>query len=407
MVEALARGMGELRHEPTQKRVRALVGDTVAVDSTRALLVYEPRRVVPSYAVPASDVRGRTGGGGGRGRGFRGRGLAARQPGRPAHPRPVDPLPVHTTDGQPQTLRIDGQDRERVAFRPADPDLAEYVILDFDGFDAWYDEDEQVVAHPRDPFHAMEILRTSRVVRVEVDGRLLAESRGPGCCSRARSSPSAPTCRARTCAWSCSRARRESQCAYKGRARYWSVDGHADIAWTYEEPLRGGRASPASSPSSTSASTFSWTASAWSARSPGPDRLRDRLRADGAASAMCCAPASGVARSIASSTSRTCSADWPGGPPAAPRPGSRRDRTRRVRAPGASESSRVGGMTGGSSRHGICRPWQPIHRRVVATLDEHGPVVVVRVPAVPACPPSRRPRCGAGSCPIRRSCRAR
>ena len=204
MVEALARGMGELRHEPTQKRVRAMVGDTVAVDSTRALLVYEPRRVVPSYAVPAGDVRGQLLDAKAAGADSEGVGLRLGSLDGQLILDPSIPFSVHTTDGQAQTLRIDGQDREHVAFRPADPDLAEYVILDFDGFDAWYDEDEQVVAHPRDPFHAMEILRTSRVVRVELF-------------------PSA----------------RESQCAYKGRARYWSVDGHADIAWTYEEPLRG------------------------------------------------------------------------------------------------------------------------------------------------------------------------
>ena len=51
-------GFGLLRHEPTAKRIRAeLAGETV-VDSTRAVLVWEPRRVVPSYAVPAEDVRG-------------------------------------------------------------------------------------------------------------------------------------------------------------------------------------------------------------------------------------------------------------------------------------------------------------------------------------------------------------
>ena len=42
----------DLRHEPVEKRVRA---DDV-VDSTRAVLVWEPRRVTPLYAVPAADI---------------------------------------------------------------------------------------------------------------------------------------------------------------------------------------------------------------------------------------------------------------------------------------------------------------------------------------------------------------
>jgi uncharacterized protein (DUF427 family) len=239
MVEALARGLDCLRHEPTQKRVRALVGDTVAVDSTRALLVYEPKRVVPSYAVPATDIRGElidadAAPAATEGAGLRLGSLDGRQ-----ILDPSIPFTVHTTDGRAQTLRIDGHEREQVAFRPADPDLAGYVVLDFDGFDAWYDEDEPVIAHPRDPFHAMEILPTSRVVRVEVDGDVLAESRRarllfegtllpvrayiPRADVRAELRPSA----------------RKSQCAYKGNARYWSVEGHEDIAWTYEEPLRG------------------------------------------------------------------------------------------------------------------------------------------------------------------------
>src|SRR5882724_8295524 len=53
----LAGGFGELRYEPTGKRIRAVLGDATAVDSTRAALVWEPRRVVPSYTVPAGDIR--------------------------------------------------------------------------------------------------------------------------------------------------------------------------------------------------------------------------------------------------------------------------------------------------------------------------------------------------------------
>src|SRR5215831_7215562 len=56
--ELMASGFGELRHEPTAKRIQAVLGGETVVDSTRAVLVWEPRRIVPSYAVPAGDVRG-------------------------------------------------------------------------------------------------------------------------------------------------------------------------------------------------------------------------------------------------------------------------------------------------------------------------------------------------------------
>jgi len=54
----LASNFGQLRYEPTAKRIRARLGDRTVVDTTGAALVWEPRRVVPSYAVPRSDLDG-------------------------------------------------------------------------------------------------------------------------------------------------------------------------------------------------------------------------------------------------------------------------------------------------------------------------------------------------------------
>jgi hypothetical protein len=56
---------------------------------------------------------------------------------------------------------------------------AEYVIVDFDAFDEWFEEDERNLGHPRDPFHRIEIVHSSRSVRVERDGELLAASARP------------------------------------------------------------------------------------------------------------------------------------------------------------------------------------------------------------------------------------
>ena len=47
---------GELRHEPLPRRLRAVRDGTTVVDSTRAVLVWEPRRILPCYAVPAADI---------------------------------------------------------------------------------------------------------------------------------------------------------------------------------------------------------------------------------------------------------------------------------------------------------------------------------------------------------------
>src|SRR3954467_11850607 len=150
--ELLRARRDELRHEPIDKRIRATRGDRTVVDSTRALLVWEPKRVVPSYAVPAEDVDGVL--------------VAAdadaapaveapQLAGRPVYD-PSVPFAVHTAAGE--AVAIEGA----AGFRLADPELDGYVVLDFRGFDAWYEEDERNFGHPRDPFHRIDIVHGSR-----------------------------------------------------------------------------------------------------------------------------------------------------------------------------------------------------------------------------------------------------
>ena len=50
--------LGKLRHEPSEKRIRASLDGQTVIDTTRALLVWEPKRVVPTYAVPVDDIAG-------------------------------------------------------------------------------------------------------------------------------------------------------------------------------------------------------------------------------------------------------------------------------------------------------------------------------------------------------------
>jgi uncharacterized protein (DUF427 family) len=233
MRDLLMGQLGALRHEPTDKRIRATLGDATVVDSTRALLVWEPKRIVPSYAVPIDDVTAE---------------LAAAAPapdsGEPGGSmlgeRPVldpsIPFAVHTTAGEPLTVRAAGGS-QAPAFRPADPALHDYVILDFGAFDRWLEEDEPNVGHPRDPFHRIDIVHSSRQVRVESGGQVLAESSRPYLLFEpplpARSYLPAEDVRTDLLEPSDT----VTFCAYKGRATYWSHDG-VDVCWTYREPLR-------------------------------------------------------------------------------------------------------------------------------------------------------------------------
>jgi uncharacterized protein (DUF427 family) len=152
---------------------------------------------------------------------------------------PSIPFEVHTADGEAVEVRSPDGSSGGAGFRPRDPDLAEHVVLDFAAFD-WYEEDEPVVSHPRDPFHRIDVLRSSRQVRLELDGHVLAESDRarwlfettlpvrfylPREDVRVELQPS-PT---------------RTWCAYKGEASYWSpVLGRAlvpDLGWTYQAPL--------------------------------------------------------------------------------------------------------------------------------------------------------------------------
>ena len=232
------REFGELRYEPIDKRIRATLGGREVIDSTRAMLVWEPKRVVPSYAVPVEDVDGELIAAGTRADADADPdGIVVPQlAGRPVYD-PSVPFAVHTAEGQPLDLRADAGVREGVAFRPADETLSKYVIVDFGAFDAWYEEDELNVAHPRDPFHRIDIVHSSRHVRIERDGAVLAESTSPymlfepplpvryylpaSDVSLDLLTPSAT----------------RTYCAYKGQAAYWSIDGE-DIAWSYREPMR-------------------------------------------------------------------------------------------------------------------------------------------------------------------------
>src|SRR5690242_14556824 len=129
--ELLASGFGQLRHEPTAKRIQAVLGGETAVDSTRAVLVWEPRRIVPSYAVPAGDIRGELAPAAAAAGGMEDSG--ARMPTLSSRPvlTPADPFAAHTAEGQVVDVRAFGQDRPGAGFRLADPALAGYIILDF------------------------------------------------------------------------------------------------------------------------------------------------------------------------------------------------------------------------------------------------------------------------------------
>jgi uncharacterized protein (DUF427 family) len=222
--DLLARARGELRHVPIEWRVRANLGTEAIVDSTRAILVWEPRRVVPSYAVPVEDVRAEL------------RVAPATNGEAAGLLHPGIPFSVHTAAGEPVSI----EDRVGAGFRLADEDLAGYVVLDFAAFDDWYEEDERIAGHPRAPFHSVDVRQSARPVRIEIDGDVVAET------TRARllcetSLPMRFYVPREDVRLELRPGSRRTYCPYKGHASYWSVDvggrPREDLAWSYEQPL--------------------------------------------------------------------------------------------------------------------------------------------------------------------------
>jgi uncharacterized protein (DUF427 family) len=236
--QLLGRALEDLRVQPVEKWVRASHGDRTVIDTRRARLVWEPRRVVPSYAVPESDIAGEL---------VPAEGAAGDE--RPVSVGelrrvldPSSPFTAHTTGGTSLTIRTTDADLGAAAFRAEDPDLAGYVILDWRAFTQWFEEDEPVISHPHDPFHRIDCLASSRRVLVEHEGVTLADSTRatllfetslpirfylpPEDVAMDLLVPTAT----------------HTVCAYKGQASYWSAHvGDAllpDIAWSYPEPLQ-------------------------------------------------------------------------------------------------------------------------------------------------------------------------
>jgi uncharacterized protein (DUF427 family) len=236
MSTVLGAAMSELRVQPVEWRVRARHGDTTVVDTTAARLVWEPRRVVSSYAVLVTDVAAR---------------LVPRTDGRHVRPdvnalppvlSPRNPFAVHSGAGTAADLELGEAVLPAAAYVLDDPDLDGYVVLDWEAFDTWFEEDQEAVGHPREPHHRIRCLPSSRHVVVEIEGDVLADTQRPTLLVETNLPPRwyLPREDVRMDRLTASGTR--TTCAYKGHASYWSttVDGTAfdDIAWSYEEPRR-------------------------------------------------------------------------------------------------------------------------------------------------------------------------
>ena len=227
--------LAELRYEPTLKRVRGDIGGATIVDTRRALLVWEPKRITPIFAVPEEDLRAELSPADPRSAGGVEYPVAIMLDGPPV----LDPrtsFSRHTTAGTPLTITAGGTPLPNAAFRPEDEALAGYVLLDFDALD-WSEDDEPIIGHPRDPFHRIDIRRSSTHIAVQLEGAVLAETSRAELLYETMLPPRIyiPSEDIRLDALE--RSSTTSVCPYKGKASYFSYPASPkgkDIAWQYD-----------------------------------------------------------------------------------------------------------------------------------------------------------------------------
>ena len=210
---------GTVRTEPGAKRVRAYLGGQLVADTRHPLLVWEIP-YYPAYYLPLADVL-------------------------------ADLVPTGATEHSPSRgnaeifdVKVPGATAEGAAKRYAESPLEalrDTVRFDWAAMSEWLEEDEPVYTHPRDPYKRVDILASSRHVRVEVDGVTVADSARPHILFETGLPPRyyLPLPDVRTDLLRPSGT--QTHCPYKGTASYWSVQSdqglREDLVWIYRTPL--------------------------------------------------------------------------------------------------------------------------------------------------------------------------
>ena len=210
--------------EPVPRRVRGYVGTDLVFDTLRARYVWEVP-YYPQFYIPSHDVRTEL--------------LVDEQHSQQTRRGPVRTFGLHAGDSvRPAAARllehsdVDGLDTLDGTFR-----------FEWAALDTWFEEDERVFVHPRNPYVRVDALRSNRSVEVSLDGVVLARTNSPvlvfetGLPTRYYISRTdvnfehlVPT-------------ETETECPYKGTtSEYWSVHigdtVHSDLVWSYQFPTR-------------------------------------------------------------------------------------------------------------------------------------------------------------------------
>jgi uncharacterized protein (DUF427 family) len=210
---------GLIYFESSPRRMRARFGGETIVDSRHAKLLHEHGHL-PVYYFPEHEVNTDL----------------------------LVPTDHHTTcpwKGEASYWSVQVGDRiaENAVWSYPDPledapPLAGHMAFYWDKMDEWLEEDEPALGHARDPYHRVDILQTSRHVKVSVDGGVVAESNSPLVLYETGLPPRWYFKSAEVRQDLLQESDTQTRCAYKGFASYWSVGDEDDIAWYYPDPTR-------------------------------------------------------------------------------------------------------------------------------------------------------------------------
>ena len=204
------------------RNVRVIFGGETIADSKRVKLLREDG-VLPVYYFPKEDVRSE---------------LMVASDHQTHCP--------YKGEASYWSLRAGGKVAGNSAWSYRDPlpevtELKNHFAFEWNNMDAWYEEDEEIFVHPRDPYKRVDVLPSKRHVRVVIDGQTVADTQQPRLLFETNHPVRyyIPQKDARMDLLVSSSTR--SRCPYKGPASYWSVriagQIFEDMVWGYIEPI--------------------------------------------------------------------------------------------------------------------------------------------------------------------------
>jgi uncharacterized protein (DUF427 family) len=212
----------QVRVEDSPRRVRVFFNNVAIADSRRVKLLFETNHL-PVYYFPLADLR---------------QDLLV--------PTDHGSHCPYKGDARYWSIRVGDRVAENAVWNyptplPSCPEIGDLAAFYWDRVDAWYEEDEEVFVHPRDPYHRVDVLESSRHVQVLIDGVTVADTHRP----RLLFETGLPTryylhpLDVRLDLLRPSQT--HTRCPYKGVASYWSAQvGDAvleDVVWSYQAPI--------------------------------------------------------------------------------------------------------------------------------------------------------------------------